>query len=313
MTLFELEGIVSLNTEDVFSSIDAVNVALDELTSKMESFEIGNLFGDENTLAGSLANMIGTVLGGELLALGSELSFGNIGIHIDIANRGEVVKNAQTLYDDIAAIFSSAFMLADPTFPKVEGDFLDTITEWGEDITKKAIEAAAWEMPSPDMPSVSNTVSKIQSFWEAVKSQLDLSVTATVNIQQHGGGAGKRVGSSGGGGIFDWATDILNTIGQPITNLLEGRPMFSSGISYVPEDNYLAYLHRGEIVLPRQEAEEYRASRSGSGAGTTAILAEIRALGDRIERMSINMDGDKVADIVTDRVSSNIAREAGAW
>lgn len=42
----------------------------------------------------------------------------------------------------------------------------------------------------------------------------------------------------------------------------------ASGLSYVPYDNYPALLHRGETVLPRRDADHYRAGSSGVGAVT---------------------------------------------
>lgn len=308
MTLFDLEGTVSLDTSDVISAVSKVSVLIDSLAEKMNGF-------DGSGLAGSLASMIGTVLGGEILALGSELSFGNIGIHIDLVNGDSVVEDAQTLYSDIEEIFSTSIPIKDPTLPKLEGDFLDDVTATGNGIANELTSAAEWEVPVPKMPNVSSTVSSIQSFWNAVKSQLDLSVTATIKVQQHGGGYGNSfVGSkSDSGGFIDWAVDTLNTLGRPIDNLLNGLPMFASGINYVPQDNYLAFLHRGEAVLPRREAEEYRAGRSARGSDTTALLAEIRALGDRIERMGIYMDKVAVGHLVAETVSQDIAREAGVF
>jgi phage-related protein len=45
----------------------------------------------------------------------------------------------------------------------------------------------------------------------------------------------------------------------------------ASGLSYVPYDNYSALLHRGEAVLPRRDADHYRAGNSGI---TIAKLAD---------------------------------------
>lgn len=42
----------------------------------------------------------------------------------------------------------------------------------------------------------------------------------------------------------------------------------AAGLSYVPYDNYPALLHRGETVLPRRDADHYRAGSSGVGAVT---------------------------------------------
>ncbi|MBO8158825.1 hypothetical protein [Thermosyntropha sp.] len=45
----------------------------------------------------------------------------------------------------------------------------------------------------------------------------------------------------------------------------------AAGLRYVPYDNYLALLHRGEAVLPRRDADLYRA---GGGNVTVAKLAD---------------------------------------
>lgn len=86
-----------------------------------------------------------------------------------------------------------------------------------------------------------------------------------------------------------------------------------SGLGFVPFNGYVSELHYGEAVLPRREAEEYRAGRSARGSDTTALLAEIRALGDRIERMGIYMDKVAVGHLVAETVSQDIAREAGVF
>ena len=86
-------------------------------------------------------------------------------------------------------------------------------------------------------------------------------------------------------------------------------PGHASGLTYVPYDDYTANLHRGEMVLTRQQAEGYR-SGSGGGVDMAALLAEVRRLGDRIETMSITIDGQRVGDVVTEHVSRNIALTA---
>lgn len=88
----------------------------------------------------------------------------------------------------------------------------------------------------------------------------------------------------------------------------EGR-QFASGLAYVPYDNYVANLHRGETVLTRQQAEEYRAGATG-GLDTSAILAKLDAVVETIASMSVTMDGQRVGDVVTARVSRNIAQTA---
>ena len=64
-------------------------------------------------------------------------------------------------------------------------------------------------------------------------------------------------GFSGGGGNH---TSYLMDIATGHTPLY-AKP-FASGTPYVPYDNFYSRLHRGEMVLTRQQAEDYRAKRA---------------------------------------------------
>ena len=64
-------------------------------------------------------------------------------------------------------------------------------------------------------------------------------------------------GFSGGGGNH---TSYLMDIATGHTPL-HAKP-FASGTPYVPYDNFYSRLHRGEMVLTRQQAEDYRSKRA---------------------------------------------------
>jgi hypothetical protein len=72
----------------------------------------------------------------------------------------------------------------------------------------------------------------------------------------------------------------IGSVTIPVTIKTEGSiPGAKSGMDYVPYDNYLVYLHKGEAVLTAEEATAWRAGKevaskginsdSGSGGGVT--------------------------------------------
>lgn len=85
----------------------------------------------------------------------------------------------------------------------------------------------------------------IKRKWEAVKNFLKNPIQGVINLFTRGGG---NVPSSGKGG------------GGHMNNGRGVRPAsHASGLNFVPYDNYLANLHKGEIVLTAKASEEYRA------------------------------------------------------
>lgn len=90
-------------------------------------------------------------------------------------------------------------------------------------------------------------------------------------------------------------------------------PGHASGLSYVPYDDYGAYLHRGEAVLTRQQAEEYRAGSTARATDSTAVIRKLDAVVESIRGISVYLDGEKVGHALTPYVSGEIGREAGVF
>lgn len=83
----------------------------------------------------------------------------------------------------------------------------------------------------------------------------------------------------------------------------------ANGLSFVPENDYLATLHFGEAVLSRNEAEKWRNGQSGESGSvdlsslTNAIVAAVK---NGIESANITMDGESVTRHVSRRQAEDV-------
>lgn len=89
-----------------------------------------------------------------------------------------------------------------------------------------------------------------------------------------------------------------------------GGASFATGITRVPYDNFPALLHRDEAVLTRTQAADWRAGRSGNVDVSAIASAVYSAVVAGMSGVSVNMDSQRVGDMVTGRVSQNIAMAA---
>ncbi len=89
-----------------------------------------------------------------------------------------------------------------------------------------------------------------------------------------------------------------------------GGGKFATGLTRVPYDNFPALLHRDEAVLTRTQAADWRAGRSGNIDVSAIASAVYSAVVAGMSGVSVNMDSQRVGDMVTGRVSQNIAMAA---
>lgn len=85
---------------------------------------------------------------------------------------------------------------------------------------------------------------------------------------------------------------------------------FAKGLWDVPYDNYLAKLHRDEMVLTASQARQYREGRNG-GMNTALMYQTIAdAVAAAVGDIQINMDGEAVGNAVASTVSRNIYKKS---
>ena len=115
---------------------------------------------------------------------------------------------------------------------------------------------------------------------------------------------GIEAGAAGiGGGDAPWYV-------QEHPDRYPGYKPKATGLTSVPYDNFPALLHRDEAVLTRTQAADWRAGRSGNIDVSAIASAVYSAVVAGMSGVSVNMDSQRVGDMVTGRVSQNIAMAA---
>ena len=166
---------------------------------------------------------------------------------------------------------------------------------------------------------ISDIVSTIYSTWNAFLSSLSsgaaqqgiASVQSAMNEGGIAGAVSSAVKNSWWGKLLNGNSTSSGFGGGTSTRTGAGRG-FATGLDYVPNDNFYARLHEGEAVLTKAEAADWRRGGSVQAIDYAAMgIAVGSAVRDALSGIGLYTDdGTRIADMVTQRVSRNIAREA---
>lgn len=154
---------------------------------------------------------------------------------------------------------------------------------------------------------ISDIVSTIYSTWTAFLDSLSSGKAqqgiANVQSAMNEGGIGSAVSTAV---EQSWWWKQIEKIKNP-----KGAS-FATGLDYVPNDNFAANLHEGEAVLTKAEAADWRRGGSVQAIDYAAMGSAVgSAVREALSGIGLYTDdGTRIADMVTQRVSRNIAREA---
>lgn len=159
------------------------------------------------------------------------------------------------------------------------------------------------------LETVAGLVSGIQSAWSAFVNSLN-STNAEKGIKsiQEGWESGGVAGAASAA----WDSAWINPSNWGKNKNYGAGRSFATGLDYVPYDNFVAKLHAGETVLNRADATAYRAGNVGGISAESISQAVAVAVREALDGVGVYMGADRVGDLVTQRVSRNIAKGARA-
>lgn len=150
---------------------------------------------------------------------------------------------------------------------------------WWENVYEKIVEVCTWEISMPTLPDIVQMGEKITAWWSDVVSNLHLVFGITPQIQASystysGDIAAASGGSTAAGLVVDSFTTNSDAWGiQSAANAFMNwvRPDSSnaSGLDYVPSDGYMARVHKGEAILNKEQADQWR----GGGFDVDALAS----------------------------------------
>lgn len=157
------------------------------------------------------------------------------------------------------------------------------------------------------LETVSGIVSGIQSAWNTFVESLN-----TTNVQKgvQSIQEGWESGGVAGAASAAWDSAWINPSNWGKNKNYGAGRSFATGLNYVPYDNFVANLHAGETVLNRADATAYRAGNIGGISAGSISQAVAVAVREALDGVGVYMGADRVGDLVTQRVSRNIAKGA---
>ncbi len=197
----------------------------------------------------------------------------------------------------------------------------NTLTEAAEK-AKEAVEEFFETKVSGAIESAARGIaSAFSSAAGAAKRALNAIQEYNAGVKQAGKSVGSSVTEATGSDLAGALSESIvqnstvnpdNPFGSAVQSFFDLFKPKAIGMDYVPHNDYLARLHEGEAVLTKSEATAWRRGE-GQGLDIAGLIAAIvSAVREGMRGLAINMDGQAVGDVVTDRVSRNIAQAAWA-
>nr|DAF01551.1 MAG TPA: hypothetical protein [Caudoviricetes sp.] len=187
------------------------------------------------------------------------------------------------------------------------GDFALSVKNWWiNDFLPSMTAILTWNLGDLKLPSIEDVQEKISTWWNTVKAGLKLSFSASYSRTF------SQAELEQGQKDYKDEIDAISSPSLAPWSSKKNAPSKATGLDYVPYDNFIAKLHAGETVLNRADATAYRARNVGGISAESLSQAVAVAVREALDGVGVYMGADRVGDLVTQRVSRNIAKGARA-
>ena len=187
------------------------------------------------------------------------------------------------------------------------GDFALSVKNWWmNDFLPSMTAILTWNLGDLKLPSIEDVQEKISTWWNTVKAGLKLSFSASYSRTF------SQAELEQGQNDYKDEIDAISSPSLAPWSNKKNAPSKATGLDYVPYDNFVAKLHAGETVLNRADATAYRAGNVGGISAESISQAVAVAVREALDGVGVYMGADRVGDLVTQRVSRNIAKGARA-
>lgn len=225
---------------------------------------------------------------------------------------------------------AGAFMLMHAPMVAISGGLAVIITrwkdikEWAEKAREKLVAFVETHVPDGFLNAAATALQGIYDIVAGIKAMWDSFVESlkTENVEAAAASVQKNLNSGNIGGALKsaydsawWNPGNLLSGGSSSNSSFGGGSStgsgrgFATGLDYVPYNDYAARLHEGEAVLTKAEAVRWRSGESGEKIDVTAMAAAIgEAVCAALDGAAVEMNGERVGDLLTRRVSKNIAK-----
>ena len=212
-------------------------------------------------------------------------------------------------WEAIVTDLSNALNIAGENITKNWNSWQDLVQSYVEAIDS-AVDAVGNFFSITIPEAWTNAMNSIASWWGTITTGIDNAISSLKEFLGINGSSGSSTrvsyGESYGGGSGASFAAFDDTTGGP-----GGLRGYATGLPNVPYNNFVARLHEGERVLTKAENAAYSSRARGTGGESTNLAEAIAAaVVSAMHGMQVSMDGQRVGDIVTDRVSRNIAQAA---